>query len=126
METLDQAIEEISTHHVNLQLEFTTDKDGYLLFQLRCLPWRNNPRQGYMILVADHTVTGCLLMVAEDLKENRWAVLNWKIRMAEPGRYFGYGGIGLIKSASTPLEELAEVAKRPIKLVTRDDGLNER
>jgi hypothetical protein len=107
MMTLDDAIGRIREEHVNLQLEFSTDKDGYLLYCLRVLPWRNSPRQGYMILVSDHTMTSCLIMAAEDLENNRWAVLNWRVQMNEPGRFFGYGGIGLIKSAGTLAETAA-------------------
>lgn len=124
MLTLDQAIEELSLHHINLQLEFSTDKDGYLLYQLRVLPWRNNPRQGYMILVADHTLTSCLIMAAEEIEGNRWAVLNWKVSMQEPGRFFGYGGIGLIKSTSTPSDGHPVQMQRPIRTVHSQDGDN--
>lgn len=124
MLNLEQALEVLQSTQINIQLEFSQDKDGYVLFNLRCLPWRNTPRQGYMILVADHSLTQVLCRAAEDLESNRWSVLNWKIRLMEPGHYFGYGGAGLLKDTSTA-SELPSVYPRPLHLIkdTSDNGL---
>lgn len=124
MYTLEDAIDLLSTSQVNLQLEFSTDKDQYLLYCLRVLPWRNNARQGYMILVADHTLTSCLIMAAEDYKADRWSILNWKIALQEPGRYFGYGGIGLIRSAGTLAETDAPKPGNVVKIHNTTEGEN--
>jgi len=74
-----------------------------------------------MMLVADHTVTGCLIMLAEDLNADRWTVLNWKVVLNEPGRFFGYSGKGTLKTVGTPTEEQSNGLKEPIRIRPTSD-----
>lgn len=124
MITLGDAIQLLEDSHVNLQLEFSRDKDDYVLFELRCLPWRNSPRSGYMILVADSSLEAVLKLAAEELESDRWTVLNWKVKLNEPGRYFGYNTAGSIKLSDTQLEGLVQTAKPSVRLLHTDDGID--
>lgn len=101
MHTLEECVEEIRSNQINIQLDFSVDRDGYILFQLRALPWRNAPRQGYMMLVAGHSISEALGLLADDLAADRWTALNWKIVLNEPGRYLGHNTANRIKDSST-------------------------
>lgn len=122
MLSLDNAIDALTSQQVNLQLEFSTDKDGYILYQLRVLPWRNSVRQGQMILVADQTISGCLILAAENLNADRWASLNWRVVLNEPGSYVGYSGMAIVRDDNTAPQKLQVVPKEPVKTRHASEG----
>lgn len=123
MITLGDAIQLLEDSQVNLQLEFSRDKDDYVLFELRCLPWRNSPRSGYMILVAEQSMEAVLKLAAEELEADRWTVLNWKVKLNEPGRYFGYNTAGSIKLADTPAEQAPQPLRANVRVLHTPNGV---
>lgn len=105
MQDLMDAIELLRSEQVNVQLEFTSDRDGYLLFELRILPWRNSAMQGYMILVAGQDIDDALIRGAESLRDRRWTQVNWRVHLNEPGVYVGAGLGPVLRSAGTRSEK---------------------
>src|SRR6478735_4402681 len=89
METTEvlAACEYIREATVNIGMEFGQTVMGDTLFQLRATPWRNSSRGDVMILAAAPTIGDALILIADEIAENHWVPLNWKVRLAEYGTY---------------------------------------
>jgi len=89
METTEvlAACEYIREATVNIGMEFGQTVMGDTLFQLRATPWRNSSRGDVMILAAAPTIGDALILIADEIAENHWVPLNWKVRLDEYGTY---------------------------------------
>jgi len=95
-------------NNCNVAMEFTEDKDGYLLFNLRATPWRNSANNGNMILVSDYNVEDALIRLAECVDRREWTPLNWRVRMNEPGSYSPGKSWALLRPAGDAPDNLQD------------------
>jgi hypothetical protein len=104
--TLEEAVVVLRDANVNATLEFTQDKDGYLIFNLRGTPWRNSANAGMMILVAAHQIEDCVVILAEMVEKRMWVPLNFRVRLDEPGAYSPGRQWTVMRNARDELEKL--------------------
>jgi len=108
---LTTSVSYLRDNNCNVAMEFTQDKDGYLIFNLRATPWRNSANAGMMILVGDYNVEDCLIRMAEAVERRDWTPLNWRVRMDEPGLYAPGRAWTVMRNARRELEKLQDDAE---------------
>lgn len=106
------AIEFLAGQAVNSGLEFSHDGNGTVVWNLRVLPWRSSGRNDVMILTGGYTIHEAIGYAAEELADNRWIGLNWRVRMSEPGVYAPSAAFRSIQGGRSELEKLTEDFKR--------------
>jgi hypothetical protein len=72
---------------VNVDVLFGGDDKTGLIVNVRLRPWKNNARQGVMILVASYDADSAMLLAVRALNAVRWVPLDWAARTATFGVY---------------------------------------
>ena len=72
---------------VNVDVLFGGDDATGVIVNVRLRPWKNNARQGVMILVASYDADSAMLIAVRALNAVRWVALDWAARLATFGVY---------------------------------------
>lgn len=99
---------------VNIGLEFGLTVMGDTLFQVRATPWRGSARGDVMILVGAPTIGDALILCADEIAENHWVPLNWRVRLNEYGAYVPALAWRSLRNGRDELEKLSDPPK-PIR-----------
>lgn len=105
---LEDAVMLLRNENINVAVEFTQDKYGYLLFNVRGTPWSNSALKGNMVLVAEHDLHDAVILLAESIANRLWTPLNWRVRLDEPGNYVPGKAWTVLRGARSELENIVD------------------
>jgi hypothetical protein len=109
---------------LNLDVIFDWDETRGLLINVRARPWKNNPNDGRMVLVAGRTIDEALVWLVRGLANGRWLPLNWSRRCQEIGidkRLYPLNNNSQVRRSPTMPQELLQ---EPIPSEDSDEDTN--